>query len=48
MQTTMQWQDMRSFEEASTGELAKEIFGDVKNFTEAEPVVLNGSPVDAA
>lgn len=45
MQATLKWETVDAFNAAAAGEGAKVVFGDIKNFTQAQPVLLKGEVV---
>ncbi|KAM5341199.1 hypothetical protein ACJ41O_015308 [Fusarium nematophilum] len=45
VQATLKWKSVDEFNTAAAGEGAKAVFGDIKNFTSAEPVLLKGEVV---
>ena len=45
VQASLKWKSVEDFNAAAASEDAKAIFGDIKNFTSAEPVLLKGEVV---
>ncbi|KAI9662940.1 MAG: hypothetical protein M1821_007987 [Bathelium mastoideum] len=43
IQTIMKWKSLASFDAAAADPVAAELFGDVKNFTTAESILLKGN-----
>ncbi|CZT16803.1 uncharacterized protein RCC_02637 [Ramularia collo-cygni] len=42
VQATLEFKDIQAFQAAASGEEAKEVLGDVPNFSDKEPVILAG------
>ncbi|TQS33795.1 hypothetical protein Golomagni_05849 [Golovinomyces magnicellulatus] len=43
IQATLKFSSVSAWQAASSGESSKPVFGDIPNFTEAQPVVLTGT-----
>ncbi|PWY94747.1 hypothetical protein BO94DRAFT_283559 [Aspergillus sclerotioniger CBS 115572] len=48
VQAILKWKSMEDFNAAATSDAAQAVFGDIKNFTTAEPTLLKGSVVASA
>ncbi|KAF5615203.1 dimeric alpha-beta barrel [Fusarium sp. NRRL 25303] len=48
VQVTLKWKSLEAYEQAATGKPAEGLFGDIKNFTTAEPILLKGSVVGSS
>lgn len=42
VQATLEFESLESFQKAGAGSEAQEIFGDIKNFSDKDPVILVG------
>ncbi|EMF16668.1 uncharacterized protein SEPMUDRAFT_145866 [Sphaerulina musiva SO2202] len=42
VQATLEWKDLKSFQTAASSPAAKEVLGDVSNFSDKDPVILAG------
>ena len=45
VQATLEWGSIDEFQKAATSESAKEVLGDVKNFSDKDPVLFSGEAV---
>ncbi|KAI1071885.1 hypothetical protein NW752_001483 [Fusarium irregulare] len=45
VQATLEWDSVEAFDKAAANEVAKDIFGDIKNFYNGEPMLLKGPVV---
>ena len=45
VQATLEWGDMSEFQNAAQSEEAKEVLGDIKNFSDKDPVLMPGDVV---
>lgn len=45
VQATLRWKSLDDFNAAAAGEAAKTIFGDIPNFTTAQPILLKGDVI---
>ncbi|KAI6771435.1 hypothetical protein HG531_009060 [Fusarium graminearum] len=45
VQATLEWEGVEVFDKAAANEVTKEIFGDIKNFYNGEPMLLKGPVV---
>ncbi|EEU36657.1 uncharacterized protein NECHADRAFT_51984 [Fusarium vanettenii 77-13-4] len=45
VQATLKWKSIADFEAAAASPAAEKVFGDIKNFTSAEPILLKGDVV---
>ncbi|KAJ4316993.1 hypothetical protein N0V84_007588 [Fusarium piperis] len=45
VQATLKWKSVADFEAAAASPAAEKVFGDIKNFTSAQPVLLKGDVV---
>lgn len=48
IEATLVWESKEAAEKATTGPEAQEVFGDVPNFTNKQPVLFSGNPVGSA
>ncbi|KAF5669985.1 hypothetical protein FHETE_4668 [Fusarium heterosporum] len=45
IQATLHWDSVEDFNKASASEVAAEVFGDIKNFYDGQPILLKGEIV---
>ncbi|OJJ83094.1 uncharacterized protein ASPGLDRAFT_36556 [Aspergillus glaucus CBS 516.65] len=45
VQATLRWKSLDDFNAAAAGEATKTIFGDIPNFTTAQPILLKGDVI---
>lgn len=45
VQATLEWESMDSFKTAASSESAKEVMGDIGNFSDKDPILLPGELV---
>lgn len=45
VQATLEWGDLSNFQTAASSESAKEIMGDIENFSDKQPILISGEDV---
>jgi uncharacterized protein (TIGR02118 family) len=45
VQATLEWGSLSDFQKAATSDSAKEVLGDVPNFSDKDPVLMSGDVV---